>query len=167
MDERSHNTALSWEVTLLLCKIKCFVSVEQDIVHPSSTPSSRALAPTHPHSCRWQRTRQVNLEVKKVQQPGKHVCSAELELEEVNSRCVFTTMWRPVCPSATSTLPCKVQGKGKLARLILSAGKFLPCQVVQKVLYCLTWPLPALGRFSRVLSTGNPQGAEEATDTHY
>lgn len=138
MDERSHNIALSWEVMLLLCKIKCFVSVEQDIVHPSSTPSSRALAPTHPHFCRWQRTHQVNLEGKQVQQLGKHVRSAELELEEVNSRCVFTTMWRPVCPSATSTLPRKVQGKGKLARLIPSAGKFLPSQVVQKVLYCLT-----------------------------
>lgn len=30
-------------------------------------------------------------------------------------RCVFTTTWRPLHPSATSTLPRKVQGNGKSA----------------------------------------------------
>lgn len=143
------------------------VSVEQDIVQPSSTPSSRALAPTCPHSCRWHRMHWVNLEEEQVQQLGKYVCSAELELEEVNARCVFTTTWKPVRPSANFTLPCKVQRKGKLAWLIPSARRFLHSQALQNMLYCLTWPLPELGRFSKVLSTGNPQGAEEATDSHY
>lgn len=40
-------------------------------------------------------------------------------------RCVFTT-WRQIHSSATSNLPCKAQGNGKLAWI------FLPFQVVQK-----------------------------------
>lgn len=57
-------------------------------------------------------------------------------------RCVFTTMRRPVHPSATSIFPCKVQGNGKLAWISpLLEGCFIYkwCKKHPTAWYDLSW----------------------------
>lgn len=71
-------------------------------------------------------------------------------------RCVFPTMWRPVCPPATSIFPCTAQGNGKLSWISPPpAWRLHRFQVVQKS--CLMRSFPALRRFSRILSSDTPK----------
>lgn len=81
-------------------------------------------------------------------------------------RCVFPTMWRPVCPPATSIFPCTAQGNGKLSWIspppclkaspLPSGAKKLPDEIFPSIKEIFKDPL-----------LWHSQGREEAADIHY